>query len=334
VRTLLVASAGGHLKQLHQLVPRLAGLEGERTWVTYRTTQSESLLAGERVVFGAPVESRDLPGTWANARLAARLLARERPARVVSTGSAMALAFVPVARALGIPCHYIESAARSLRPSRTGALVRRVPGVRLYAQYEGWPPPWRYLGSVFDEFEPLSGPAPSAPPRRVVVMVGTSEQYGFRRLLERLVQILPADADVLWQTGTTDVEGLGIAARPFVGAEELDAAIAAADLVVTHAGTGSALSALEAGRLPVLVPRRRAFGENVDDHQELVAAELARRGLAVDARPDTLSRADLEAARQGTVRRRPDPPPLVLAPDGRRRGVSRRGGRGARPRRG
>ena len=86
-------------------------------------------------------------------------------------------------------------------------------------------------------------------------------------------------------------------------------------MVVTHAGTGSALSALEAGRCPVLVPRRRGAGENVDDHQELLSAELARRGLAVDARADTLTLADLVTAMERRVGSRPDPPPLHLAGD-------------------
>ena len=314
--TLLVASAGGHLKQLHRLVPRIEELEQPLVWVTYRTSQSESLLAGQRVIYGHPVESRDYPGVARNAVLAARLLRRERFSRVLSTGSAIALAFLPVARLRGVPTHYIESAARSDGPSRTGRLLRRLPGARLYTQYASWAtPPWRHLGSVFDAFEAQSGDPAAGPPRRVVVCLGTSEQYGFPRLLERMVRILPASAEVLWQTGTTDVAGLGITARAFVPADELDQAIAAADVVVTHAGTGTALSALEAGKTPVLVPRNKAHGENVDDHQSLISAELARRGLALDARPETLTLDDLSEAMRRRVVERADPPRLRLAPD-------------------
>jgi UDP-N-acetylglucosamine--N-acetylmuramyl-(pentapeptide) pyrophosphoryl-undecaprenol N-acetylglucosamine transferase len=315
--TLLVASAGGHLKQLVRLVPRIPELDDDLVWVTYRTSQSESLLAGRRVVFGRALESRDYAGVAANTWLAARLFHREaRFARVISTGSAIALAFIPVARAHGIPCHYIESAARAAGPSQTGRLLRRVPGVALYTQYRAWAqPPWRYAGSVFDDFVADAGNRPEAELGRVVVTLGTSAMYGFRRLVERVASILPPGTDVTWQTGVTDVGGLGIPARPFIPAEELDRAIREADVVVTHAGTGSALSALEAGRCPVLVPRRRGARENVDDHQELLSAELARRGLAVDARADTLTLADLVTAMERRVGRRPDPPPLRLAGD-------------------
>lgn len=314
--TLLVASAGGHLKQLHRLVPRISGLEAPFVWVTYPTSQTESLLAGERVVHGHVVESRDYPGVGRNAWLAARLLRRERFSRVLTTGSAIALAFLPVARASGIPCHYIESAARSAGPSQTGRLLRWLPGVRLYTQYSAWADArWRYAGSVLDEFEPRLEPLADSRLRRVVVTVGTSEQYGFERLVRRMVEILPDQTEVLWQTGATDVARLGIEARAFVPADELDRAIAAADVVVTHAGTGTALSALEAGKAPVLVPRERAHGENVDDHQALISAELARRGLALDERPQTLGLQALVAAARRGVERRPDPPPVRLAPD-------------------
>jgi UDP-N-acetylglucosamine--N-acetylmuramyl-(pentapeptide) pyrophosphoryl-undecaprenol N-acetylglucosamine transferase len=316
VLTILVASVGGHLKQLYRLAPRISELGDEILWVTYRTSQSESLLAGRRVLYGPETESRDYRGVAANAWIAARLFRSHsgRTARVVSTGSAIALSFIPIARLHGVPCHYIESAARATRPSRTGELMRRVPGVALYTQYPGWArPPWRYVGSVFDDFmaDPRLGPQGDL--RRVVVTLGTSTLYGFRRLVERMIAILPEGVEVVWQTGVTDVSGLAIASRPYVPAAELDQAICDADVIVTHAGTGSALSALEAGRCPVLVPRRRSDGENVDDHQELLAADLARRGLAVDARVETLSLADLETAMRRRVVARPDAPPLRLS---------------------
>jgi UDP-N-acetylglucosamine transferase subunit ALG13 len=78
--------------------------------------------------------------------------------------------------------------------------------------------------------------------------------------------------------------------------------ISEADLVVAHAGVGSALEALSAGRCPVLVPRRKAFGEHVDDHQSDIAAELAGRGLCIAREADELSEADLLDAAARTVR--------------------------------
>jgi UDP-N-acetylglucosamine--N-acetylmuramyl-(pentapeptide) pyrophosphoryl-undecaprenol N-acetylglucosamine transferase len=294
-------------------VPRIPGLGHDLTWLTYPTDQSHSLLAGQPLIEAHLLESRDYRAVARNMWLATRVLHQGHFDRVITTGSGIALSVLPIARAHRIPCHYIESAARSAAPSTTGQLVRWIPGVRLYTQYPGWATgPWRYIGSVFDEFEAEPEPRRDVPLRRVVVTLGTSTRYGFRRLVDRLIELLPPEAEVLWQTGVTDVRDLGIAGRFTVPGDELDAAMREADVVVAHAGTGSALSALEAGRAPVLVPRRREYGENVDDHQKLVAAELERRGLAVDVRPETLTLADLATAAHRRIRPVPDPPPCRL----------------------
>ena len=311
-RTLLVASSGGHLKQLQRLARRIPNLD-DAVWFTYPTDQSRSLLAGERVIESHPTETRDYVGIARNAALAMRLMRRDRFARVVSTGSGIALSILPIARAHGVPCHYIESVARSTGPSTTGRILRWVPGVKLYTQYESWGrEPWRYIGSVFDEFERKAGTNGDVRLRRVVVTLGTSTLYGFRSLVDRLIEVLPPEAEVLWQTGCTDVSDLDIDGRVTVPGDELDAAMRAADLVVAHAGVGSALSALEAGHTPVLAPRRSQRGENIDDHQALVAAELAGRDLALHVTPETLTLEHLTTAASRRIRRTGDPPPLIL----------------------
>ena len=76
---------------------------------------------------------------------------------------------------------------------------------------------WKYLSSPWDLYE--SGTSVTREIRSMVVSLGTQECYGFRRMLERLVPIVPVGTDVLWQTGSTDVEGLGIEARAKVPAQ-------------------------------------------------------------------------------------------------------------------
>lgn len=313
--TLLVASTGGHLKQLERLSHRLEGAPAPHVWVTFDTVQSRSLLAGREVVFARHTHSRDAVGAAANLRLAQRLLRTHDVDAVVSTGAAIATSFMLPARVRGIPCHYIESAARSDGPSLTGRMLRALPGVRLYTQYRAWERgPWRYRGSVFDGFEPVAPAAAGARPiRRVVVTLGTI-RYPFERLARRLAEILPADAEVLWQTGSTDVGGMGLTATADLPSAELEAAMAEADLVVAHAGVGSALSALEAGRQPLLVPRRAEHGEHVDDHQEQIAAELERRGLALAREVGELTREDLTAAAGRAVKPASAPAPFRLDP--------------------
>jgi UDP-N-acetylglucosamine transferase subunit ALG13 len=72
--------------------------------------------------------------------------------------------------------------------------------------------------------------------------------------------------------------------------------MAESDVVITHAGIGSAVSALRAGKRPVLVPRRKHFKEHIDDHQACIAIELEQRTLAFRAEADELQWADLVRA--------------------------------------
>lgn len=305
---LLVASSGGHLKELHVLRDRL-GL-GRVTWATFDDAHSRSLLAGEAVHHLRFTGQRDYRNVLRNLGPGIRLLRSTRPDLVVTTGAAVALSVLPAARALGVPCHYIESATRLEGPSLTGRLLERVPGIGLHTQAPAWASGrWSYAGSVLDGFAPALPRDPVL--RKIVVTLGTSRQWGFRRAVERLREVLPPEAEVIWQVGRTDVAGLDIDAVPMMGTHQLDAHMRDADVVIAHAGVGSALAALEAGHRPLLLPRRAALQENVDDHQEHVAEELVRRGLAVTADASQLT-ADhvLDAAARG-VQAVPAPP-LVL----------------------
>ena len=311
--TLLVASTGGHLKQLHRLHRRLTGVEGPYRWATFDTPQSRSLLEGETVDFVHFVGGRDPVNLFRNLPAARRILADRELEAVVSTGSSMALPFIALARAQGRECHYIESAARSEGPSVTGRVIGRIPGVWRYAQYPSWGRRgWHHRGSVFDSFAPVAEPErqPGAL-GRVVVTLGTYRGYGFTRLIRRLQSILPPEAEVLWQTGDTDTGGLGIDGHYAIPEHDLNEAMREADVVVAHAGVGAALAAFEAGKCPVLVPRRHALGEHVDDHQTQIATELGDRGLSVSVEADDLTLETLHAAATRPVRTLAAEPPFV-----------------------
>jgi UDP-N-acetylglucosamine--N-acetylmuramyl-(pentapeptide) pyrophosphoryl-undecaprenol N-acetylglucosamine transferase len=313
VSTLLVSSVGGHLTELHQLLPRLQGIDARRTWVTFETPQSRSLLEGEDVIYVDYTGPRDLRNVLAHVRVAQRMFKRGHSfSTVVSTGSGIALSFLPLARMRGAECHYIESATRSLGPSTTGRLLRAVPGIRLYTQYEGWAQgPWAYAGSVLDRFAP--GPRCGGKPiRRAVVTLGTMEDYEFRRLIERALQIIPPEAEVLWQVGCTEVADLPIRGHSQLPAHELREAIETADVVIAHAGCGSSVGALAAGKLPVLVARRKRYGENVDDHQMEIAQELSRRELAVVRSIEDLDGAALALAARSSVTTSAEPAAFQL----------------------
>ncbi|GAC67487.1 glycosyltransferase [Gordonia soli] len=279
-RTLLVASTGGHLSELIRLADHLP-LIGEPLWVTFDSPQSRVELAGRDVEYVAEVTPRDLGGVLGNLAPARSILARHRVAEVISTGSAIALSFFPVARAAGIPCTYIESAARSQGPSMSGRLLRWVPGTRLFTQYPSWVDRrWQLApASVFDPYVRSSSTSTVGEPRSAFVALGTMH-HRFDRLVSAVRAAIPDDWEITWQTGPNDYPDLRGRVHRLVGPDEFAAACADHDVVIAHAGVGTALAALDAGTSPILVARRQDLDEHVDDHQELIAAELAARGLA------------------------------------------------------
>lgn len=178
MKILLVCTVGGHLAQLHELQQRFVEPGDDVLWVTHDTPQSASLLANERVEWVDYIRERDLRGVLRTVPFAWRTLRRERPDLVVSTGSAIALAVLPLARLLGAGVCFIESATMADGHTRTGRLLAAVPGITLFSQSPTTSfGRWDYLGPCpMDSLRAAARPrssrngssSPSTPPRSSV----------------------------------------------------------------------------------------------------------------------------------------------------------------------
>jgi UDP-N-acetylglucosamine transferase subunit ALG13 len=271
--------------ELYDFMPRLVGVGEDRLWITSSTPQTTCVLAQEQVVWVPPIGPRERRRAALRVPHALALVSRFRPDLVVSTGAAMAAPYLVAARSMGVPTAYIESATRLDGPSLTGRAMAHVRGTMLHHQgFATEQPGWRAVGSVFDAYVP--GPKMDRRVRRVVVILGT-EKYPFSRALAMLQDALPPEVELLLQTGHTPAHHLGLPHRQWVPCDELLQAAAEADLVITHAGVGSVLSALRLGKHPIVVPRLAELGEHVDDHQLQLARMLEDRGLATVAARDS-----------------------------------------------
>jgi beta-1,4-N-acetylglucosaminyltransferase len=132
-RLLLVCSSGGHLMQLHEL--RAAWESFDRTWVTFDKSDARSLLRDECVVHAFGPTNRNVPNLLRNIRLAWRVIRRERPAAILTTGAGVAVPFAWVAKLHGIPTVYVESFTRIEGLSLSGRMIAPI-ATRLYGQ---WP---------------------------------------------------------------------------------------------------------------------------------------------------------------------------------------------------
>jgi UDP-N-acetylglucosamine transferase subunit ALG13 len=149
------------------------------------------------------------------------------------------------------------------------------------------------------------------------VSVGNALQP-FTRLLDAVSRIAPQlPQPVIVQSGHTPLVERTFRSVPFIGMDEFSRNIREADLLILHAGAGSVIHAVEAGKVPVIMPRRFAFGEHVNDHQVELARALAEVGkVAMAEGPDDLARAVGEAiARQRSAQvqgTRGHPPPMLV----------------------
>ena len=123
--TLLVSTVGGHLVELVDIARRLPDDgDGVQVWATPDHPQSRSLLANEpNVVFVPSVTPRDIAGILRNLPVAHRLMHEWHFTRVISTGSAIAIGYLPYLALRGVPTHYVDSATRIDGDSETAKVL-------------------------------------------------------------------------------------------------------------------------------------------------------------------------------------------------------------------
>ena len=140
------------------------------------------------------------------------------------------------------------------------------------------------------------------------VTVGNNKKP-FRRLVDQIVEVAPdLPSPVLVQSGHTPLTTDRCQVVDFLNMEDFKSEIDEAELIIMHAGAGSLIHALRAGKMPVVMPRLFAYGEHVDDHQEELANHFGRIGKAVQVghNESLLSCAEEALRRQRTTSRDKD----------------------------
>jgi UDP-N-acetylglucosamine:LPS N-acetylglucosamine transferase len=120
LKVMLVCSSGGHLLQLYNLKPWWE--QQDRTWVTFKMPDSMSLLGQEDVSWAYQPTTRNIPNMLRNLRLAWRLVRRQRPGVIVSSGAGVAFPFFLIGRIFRARTIYIEVYDRIDLPTLTGRL--------------------------------------------------------------------------------------------------------------------------------------------------------------------------------------------------------------------
>lgn len=277
----LAASGGGHLDLLVRI--RSVAADRERIWLTSPGSRADQLEAeGERVVTVDPMDRTKLSA--ANPSRSALLALKLRPRVVITSGAGMVAPFCQAAKLLGARILFVETMARVTSPSTGGLLISRMAD-EVFLQ---WPEllafyPWGTLcrPALIDIGRPDA--EAQAAKRGTFLAVGTHHEP-FDRLLRMAGEaaakgLLPTP--VVAQSGASEHHPRAFEGGSWLSPDEFRRQLTTAQVVIGHAGSGLVSSALAAGTRPLILARRHAFGEHVDDHQIQIARKLEQLGLAV-----------------------------------------------------
>lgn len=114
----------------------------------------------------------------------------------------------------------------------------------------------------------------------IFVILGTQkfQQNRLLRMLDECKERGEISDEMIAQSGYSDYEPRHIVCHRFLEKSIFESYIDEADVVVSHAGVGSIMTALEKEKPVVVFPRLAKYGEHVDDHQEDIARAFAGKG--------------------------------------------------------
>jgi len=143
-------------------------------------------------------------------------------------------------------------------------------------------------------------------------MVGTHEQP-FNRLVQ-VVDTLETDEQRIIQYGYSSYTPASSKGYDFLPFDDVKRYIQDADIVITHSGTGSVMLALSLGKLPIVAPRYKKYGEHIDNHQLQLVQGLEEDGMIVPYYDgDDLRERIVEVLGKMETVRRIEPSPELVA---------------------
>lgn len=303
----LAASGGGHMRQLLDLEPFWAGRD--YVFVTEPTAMGDSVAQRHPTEFvphvalgqaklGHPLVM--VRSAIANFAASWRIVSRHKPDVFITTGAGSMFFTGLFAKLRGAKVIVIDSFARFDRPSAFARIAGPIADWRI-AQSPVAAKAWGDA-ECHDPLVLLDGERPAKEPL-LFATVGATLPYD--RLLDYV-----GDAKRKGLIPERVVVQTGKGAAPVEGAEcvetldfaEMKAKLALADIVVCHGGTGSIITALQAGCRTIAIPRLFERGEHYDNHQLEITEAFEQRGLLFVARDRAEFAEALVKARAATPR--------------------------------
>ena len=121
IKLCLVCSSGGHFQQLYLL--KSFWSKYDRFWITFPGEATSYLLKEEKKYFAYFPTNRNIINLIRNFFLAIKIIKKNKPDFIISTGAGVCIPFFYAGKLLGAKVIYIESLTRINQLSLSGKLV-------------------------------------------------------------------------------------------------------------------------------------------------------------------------------------------------------------------
>lgn len=117
----------------------------------------------------------------------------------------------------------------------------------------------------------------------ILVTLGTQDKP-FERLIkgvEKQMELGNIKDKVIVQAGSTKYKSKKMEIHKYITIKDFKQLLNDADFIITHAGVGSIIEGLQAGKKVIAVARKKEYGEHVNNHQEQILENFGDEGYII-----------------------------------------------------
>jgi UDP-N-acetylglucosamine:LPS N-acetylglucosamine transferase len=275
LKVCLISTTGGHLVQI--LMLREVYEELDHYFVTVRNDFSEQVLEKEKRYYIAQI-LRNPGKVLVNGVEGFRILKKERPDVIITTGAGDVLPTCILGKIMGSKIVFLETFARVREPSLVGRLLAPFAD-KVLVQWK--PMTGHYKNAVYSGPIYETSVLSELPDRPKIFMVTGTHTASFHRLVKHVDDMVKSgDVTISGaQIGHSSYEPKNFSWKRFIPFDRFLEDLRESDIVLTHDGASSMGLALSFGKRVVVVPRRKEFGEVEYASKQDLARFLADQGL-------------------------------------------------------
>jgi UDP-N-acetylglucosamine transferase subunit ALG13 len=279
---MFLSTSGGHFPELLYLTRRFKANKDSLV-ITYETPDTEINSPEFEMKFFPYVKPRRIIPLLKMLRAIFALANARDFDYIASTGAGIAIVGYLVARMKRLPFYYVEIIARQSSLSLSARMLKILGQKYIFVQSETISSKFNvYLNPPINNFEVVrQKSSKSLRDLKIFIALGTIKGFNFERAIKIVLPLLKDSDSVHWQTGYSVNKDLPGKSFLHLNRELFLDLLTDADVIICHGGIGIIGECLSAGKVPLVIPRRKMYSEHIDDHQVEIVSFLLEKDLII-----------------------------------------------------